>query len=123
MASPARRLVDAAMAAPYYVAGTNRACTVLMEMDPNRIFVKGGAEGVYAGALPELGLGIAIKCDDGSARASEAIIATVLARIYRNEDELESKLARFADREMRNWNGITYGVISPTEALTDADIN
>ncbi|WP_310072257.1 asparaginase [Phyllobacterium sp. 1468] len=122
-AAAARRLVDAAMAAPYYVAGTHRACTVLMEVAPNRIFVKGGAEGVYAGALPELGLGIAIKCDDGNARASEAIIATVLARIYRNEDELESKLDRFADREMRNWNGITYGVISPTEALTDADIN
>ena len=122
-AAAAKRLVDAAMAAPFYVAGTDRACTTLMEMAPGRIFVKTGAEGVFVGALPELGLGIAVKCDDGTTRASEAIIATVLARIYRNEDELESKLDRFADREMRNWNGITYGVVSPTEALTDAIIN
>jgi L-asparaginase II len=111
------------MAAPFYVAGTHRACTELMQMAPGRIFVKTGAEGVFVGAIPELGLGIAVKCDDGATRASEAIIATVLARIFRNEAELESKLDRFADREMRNWNGITYGVISPTEILTDADIN
>ncbi|PSH61416.1 MULTISPECIES: asparaginase [Phyllobacterium] len=122
-AAAARRLLDATMAAPFYVAGTHRACTELMEMAPGRIFVKTGAEGVFVGALPELGLGIAVKCDDGTARASEAIIATVLARIFRNEPELESKLDRFADREMRNWNGITYGVISPAETLTDADIN
>ncbi|MBZ9654306.1 asparaginase [Phyllobacterium lublinensis] len=122
-AKAARRLVDAAMAAPFYVAGTHRACTELMQMAPGRIFVKTGAEGVFVGAVPELGLGIALKCDDGGTRASEAIIATVLARIFRDEPELESKLDRFADREMRNWNGITYGVISPTEILTDADIN
>lgn len=122
-AKAARRLLDAAMAAPFYVAGTGRACTKLMEMAPGRIFVKTGAEGVFVGALPELGLGIAVKCDDGTTRASEAMIATVLARIYRNEDELESKLDRFADREMRNWNGVTFGVVSPAEALTDALIN
>ncbi|MEP7457047.1 asparaginase [Phyllobacterium sp. SB3] len=122
-AHAARRLLDAAMAAPFYVAGTGRACTKLMEMAPGRIFVKTGAEGVFVGALPELGLGIAVKCDDGTTRASEAMIASVLARIYRNEDELESRLDRFADREMRNWNGITFGVVSPTEALTDAMIN
>ena len=122
-AKAAQRLIEASMAAPFYVAGTHRACTELMEMAPGRIFVKTGAEGVYVGALPEFGLGIAVKCEDGATRASEAIIATILARIFRNEAELESKLDRFADREIRNWNGITYGVISPTEALTDAEIN
>ena len=122
-AKAAKRLMDASMAAPFYVAGTHRACTELMEMAPGRIFVKTGAEGVYVGALPEFGIGFAIKCEDGATRAAEAITATVLARIFRHEAELESKLDRFADREMRNWNGITYGVISPTEALTDADIN
>jgi L-asparaginase II len=122
-AAAAKRLIDSAMAAPFYVAGTGRSCTKLMEMAPGRIFVKTGAEGVFVGALPELGLGIAVKCDDGATRAAETIIATVLARIFRDEDELESKLDRFADSEMHNWNGITYGVISPTEILTDALIN
>ena len=31
-----------------------------------RVFVKTGAEGVYCGALPEQGLGLAVKCDDGA---------------------------------------------------------
>lgn len=122
-AKAARRLLDATMAAPYYVAGTNRACTRLMEMAPGRIFVKTGAEGVFVAALPEFGLGIALKCDDGATRASEAMIGAVLARIFRGDAELESKLDRFADREMRNWNGITYGVVSPADILTEADIN
>jgi L-asparaginase II len=51
------------------------------------------------------------------------MIAAVLARIFRHDDELESQLDRFADREMRNWNGITYGVVSPADILSEADIN
>ena len=38
----------------------------LMQAAPGRIFVKTGAEGVYCAAVPELGLGIALKCDDGA---------------------------------------------------------
>ena len=45
-----------------------------------RVFVKTGAEGVYCGALPEQGLGIAIKCDDGAGRAAEIVMAAVIAR-------------------------------------------
>ena len=44
------------------------------------VFVKTGAEGVYCAALPQQGLGIAIKCDDGAARAAQAIMATMIAR-------------------------------------------
>jgi len=28
-----------------------------------RVFVKGGAEGVYCAGFPDLGLGVALKCD------------------------------------------------------------
>ena len=54
------------MAEPFYVAGTGRADVGLMQAAPGRIFVKTGAEGVYCAAVPELGLGIALKCDDGA---------------------------------------------------------
>ena len=43
-----------------------------MQLFGARVFVKTGAEGVYCGALPEQGLGIAIKCDDGAGRAAQA---------------------------------------------------
>jgi L-asparaginase II len=63
-ARAAKRLISACMAEPFLVAGTGKADVALMQAAPGRIFVKTGAEGVYCAALPELGLGIALKCDD-----------------------------------------------------------
>ena len=47
-----------------------------MELLGERVFVKTGAEGVYCAALPELGYGIALKCDDGAGRAAEVVMAS-----------------------------------------------
>ncbi len=58
-----------------FVAGTGRFCTDVMAHFGARVFVKTGAEGVFCGALPEMGLGIAIKCDDGGKRAAETMMA------------------------------------------------
>jgi hypothetical protein len=52
----ARRLFDACMAEPFYVAGTGRACTALMQIAPGQIFAKTGAEGVFCAAIPEQGV-------------------------------------------------------------------
>ena len=70
-----------------------------------RVFVKGGAEGVYCAALPEQGLGIAVKCDDGAGRAAEVIMAGVLMRLI-GEDPL---LVRYAHPAVRNWRGTLVG--------------
>ena len=43
--------------------------------------MKTGAEGVYCAALPEQGLGIAVKCDDGAGRAAEVMMAATLVRL------------------------------------------
>lgn len=112
-----RRLVQACMAEPWYVAGTGRACTRLMEIAPGRIFVKTGAEGVFCGAIPELGLGIALKCEDGATRAAEAMIGAVLARFFRDDPEVNAMLSGFARHPMRNWNGVHVGDVRVTEAL------
>ena len=44
--------------------------------------MKSGAEGVYCGALPERGLGFALKIDDGAKRAAEAVAVEVIAGFY-----------------------------------------
>ena len=54
------------MAEPFYVAGSKRACTRLMQTAPGRIFAKTGAEGVFCAAIPEKGIAIALKCEDGT---------------------------------------------------------
>ena len=78
-ARAAARLRRAVAAAPFMVAGTDRLDTVLMRHFGERVFCKVGAEGVYCAALPELGLGVALKMDDGNtARAAEVAIVALM---------------------------------------------
>jgi L-asparaginase II len=81
-----------------------------------RVFVKGGAEGVCCAALPEQGLGIAVKCDDGAGRAAEAMMAAALDRLLNNDAD-SVLLEPFVRPVMRNWNGIVVGALRPTEAF------
>jgi L-asparaginase II len=105
------------MAEPVLVSGTGRADAELMQAAPGRIFVKVGAEGVYCAALPELGLGIALKCDDGGGRAAEVMIAAVLAKLLRSDEALSAELARQANPAIKSRIGVEVGTLRPTEAL------
>ncbi len=116
-ARAARRILAACMAEPFYVAGTDRLDTRLMKAASGRIMVKTGAEGVYCGAVPELGLGIAIKCDDGASRAAEVAVAAILAKLLADEAGLVAALEEMANPVMRNWNGIEVGRLRPTAEL------
>ena len=106
------------MRKPFYVAGTGRFDTVLMEKTRERIFLKIGAEGVYCAAVPELGLGIALKCDDGAGRAAEVMVAAVLARLLREDSALSAQLETLANQPIINRRGLTVGVVRPTAQLT-----
>jgi L-asparaginase II len=116
-AKASRRLIEACMAEPFYVAGSGRACTELMQIAPGRIFVKTGAEGVFCAAIPEKGIAIALKCEDGTTRAAEAMVAATLARFFETEGEVHAGLMAHAALPMRNWNGIHVGDVRVTSAL------
>ncbi len=110
-AQAAKRLLNACMAEPFYMAGTGRFCTRLIQLGSNRLFAKTGAEGVFCGAIPELGLGIALKCDDGAARASEAMMAGVFSQLLPDDDPLQEGLCKLANALVTNWNGWEVGEI------------
>ncbi len=116
-ARAAARLRTACAQKPWHVAGTGRFCTEIMQLFGARVFVKTGAEGVYCGALPELGLGIAIKCDDGAGRAAQAVMAAMIARLLPLEAAEQEALTRFVHPVLRNWNGIEVGALRVTEAI------
>jgi len=116
-AKAAARLLEACAAQAWHVAGTGRFCTEVMQRFGARVFVKTGAEGVYCAALPEQGLGIALKCDDGAGRAAEVTLAATLAR-FLPKDTDRAALERYVRPTLRNWNGIAVGSIRPTDALT-----
>jgi L-asparaginase II len=117
-AKAAARIRAACAAEPYYVAGTGRFGTDIMTLFGARVLAKTGAEGVYCGALPEQGLGIALKCDDGATRAAEVVMAAMVARFLPMSEEERGALERFLRPTLKNWNGIEVGGLKPTAALS-----
>ena len=83
-----------------------------------RVLVKTGAEGVFCGALPGQGLGIAVKCDDGGTRAAEVIMAAMIARFLPMTDDERAGLERFVRPTLRNWNGTDVGGVRPAGELS-----
>ena len=116
-AAAAKRLLNACMAEPFLVSGTGRADMTLMQAAPGRIFVKTGAEGVYCAAVPELGLGVAIKCDDGAGRGAEVMVAAVLAKLLRSDTALAARLIEIAGPAIESRAGAKVGALRPTVAL------
>ena len=100
------------------VAGSGRLDTRLMERLGERVFCKVGAEGVYCAALPELGLGVAIKIDDGNnARACEVVLAAVVERLLPLADDDRAFVHGLSDLTLSNWNGIEVGRLRAADVL------
>jgi L-asparaginase II len=120
-ARAAERLRRAVARAPFMVAGSGRFDTHVMQRFGERVFCKVGAEGVYCAALPELGLGLALKMDDGNnARAAEVVMAALLERLLRPTGEEAALLAGYSDATLRNWNGIEVGRLRAAAELRAA---
>ena len=117
-ARAAKRLRAAVAKAPFMVAGTGRFDTRVMERLGERVFCKVGAEGVFCAALPELGLGVAIKIDDGNnARAAEVVMAAVIEACVALDDAEASFMRTLSDVRLTNWNGVEVGRLVATAAL------
>lgn len=120
-AAAARRLRAAVAQAPFFVAGSGRFDTRVMERLGERVFCKVGAEGVYCAALPEQGLGVAIKIDDGNnARAAEVVMAAVIESMVRLERDEREFVHTLSDVPLKNWNGIEVGALQATATLRQA---
>ncbi|MEO8479744.1 MAG: asparaginase [Gemmatimonadota bacterium] len=104
---------EAMIAHPVLVAGTDRFDTVLMSSWQGRILAKVGAEGVYAAAIPELRLGVALKVEDGDMRvAAQALVSVLHALLGHVAPEGEwpwQPLARWHEPEILNTRGDVVG--------------
>jgi L-asparaginase II len=116
-AQGAKQLMQACFAAPVLVAGEGRFDTVVLRGLAPSAFTKGGAEGVHCAALPDLGLGLALKIDDGAKRGAERALSEVLAALLpRARPVLSAQLAG----EVRNWRGVAVGRIAASPAFQRA---
>ena len=117
-ARAAQRLRAAVAAAPFMVAGSGRFDSRVMQRLGARVFCKVGAEAVYCAAFPTLGLGVAVKMDDGNtARACEVVMATLIERLLPLQDEEATFMAGLSDTPLVNWNGITVGSLRSSASL------
>jgi L-asparaginase II len=110
-AQACRRIARACWEHPDLVAGPHRMDTRMMQALPHQVLIKTGAEGVYCGALPEKGLGFALKITDGAKRAAEAVAARFIAHHY------PAASAFAPDPVLKNWRGLAVGEVRASEAL------
>ena len=116
-ARAAERIRAAAAAHPELIGGEGRFDTDLMRLFGARVFIKGGAEGVCCAALPEAGLGFAVKADDGAGRAAHVMIAKLIARLLPMSDAERARFEAFRAPILRNWRGLEVGKIVAVGAL------
>jgi L-asparaginase II len=103
-----QRIARAARAHPFMIAGMGRFDTKIMQAVP-RLFIKVGAEGVFCGAVPDAGLGFALKVDDGTIRGAEVAIARVLSSLECWSPAEKTELEGFAHATLRNWRKLEVG--------------
>ncbi|MBV5335761.1 asparaginase, partial [bacterium] len=73
-----RRIRTAWAAHSYLIAGRNTFDTEMIRGSAGQALVKQGAEGVAVAVLPRLGVGIALKIDDGASRARDVAMAALI---------------------------------------------
>ena len=103
------RVVGAMVSHPFMVAGTGRLCTRIVEVEGGRVIAKTGAEGVYAAADLERGLGVALKVEDGAWRAASPALLAVLARAGILSEGGARALAGHAEPPLTNTLGDVVG--------------
>ncbi len=107
------RILDACWQYPDMVAGKSRADTVVMRALPRQVFMKTGAEGVYCGAFPELGLGFALKVEDGAKRAAAGAAMALVERLY------PAARGLMPVGSLKTWRGLEVGEVRSSPLFED----
>jgi L-asparaginase II len=105
-----RRVVGAMMRHPELVGGIGRLETALMATYTERLIAKVGAEGVYVAGIRDLGLGLALKVEDGSNWAAVVSLIAVLERLGLDPPP-SSVLPQFAERPVLNTRDEPVGAM------------
>jgi len=110
------RLHKAMSNEPLYIAGHDSVVSELNEVTNGSVLAKTGAEGVITAALPERGLGIAVKIADGGARARSVALLAILDYLDIISDDEKHKLQAHISPTILNSRGLAVGEIRPAES-------
>lgn len=105
-----KKVVQAMTNYPYYVAGTGRLDTILMEETNGKILAKLGAESVYCMGIINQGISIALKIEDGSYRPLNVIVPKLLLNHkFINSTEYD-RITNRLTLDIRNNRGEIVGI-------------
>ncbi len=107
------RVMHAMIARPFLVGGTERFDSIVIEETEGRIVAKVGAEGVHSAAIPEMGIGVTIKVEDGAQRAQYPALIRLLQLIGALPEHLPQRLADQLYKPVRNTRNAIVGEIGP----------
>lgn len=105
------RIIKAVSSQPFYLAGSDHFVTSVIEKTQGRAIIKGGAEGIYCGFLPEKKLAFAVKASDGGARAAQVATAAVLLNFGGLTADEFKALSKYTQPVVTNWKGDVVGQI------------
>jgi len=107
------RLHEAISNEPLYIAGHGSVVSELNEVTNGTVLAKTGAEGILTAALPERGLGIAVKIADGSARARSVALLAILDHLGALSEDEKQNLQLHIAPVLLNSRGFEIGDIRP----------
>jgi L-asparaginase II len=122
IAAASRRIFDAATSHPFLVGGSSNLDTEAMTAFNGRLMLKGGAEGVFCGAIRDRGWGFALKIDDGNALASRALVAALLLELAAPDAAQSALLERYATQPVKNVRGLEVGALAARRDLVRAAV-
>jgi len=114
------RIVGAVRANPHLLGGTDRFDTVLLQETDGAVLAKVGAEGVHSVTVPAMGLGLALKVEDGALRAQHIAVLSALQQLGVLPAELPPRLAEFAQKSVRNTRSERVGMIRSAAVIGHA---
>jgi L-asparaginase II len=113
----ARRLTRVAAEHPVLISGSHQCLdTEILRVSRGRLFPKIGAEAVHAIGFVGAGLGLALKIDDGGARALNPLVLGLLEELGLARPEELAGLSTFRERQLRNAAGLAVGTLEPVVA-------
>ena len=107
------RLHEAIRNEPLYIAGHGSFVSELNETSQGCVLAKTGAEGILIAALPEKGLGVALKITDGSDRARSVALMAILDYLGALSTENKHRLQAHIAPTIINSRGHPVGEIRP----------
>ncbi|MBL4804711.1 MAG: asparaginase [Alphaproteobacteria bacterium] len=111
-AAACKRILDAKAKHPYLVAGKQRFDTTMMEVTNGKTLCKVGAEGNQMALIPDQGIAIYIKTEDGTVdRAALPVLGKILNDLDAIDKDASKAVEKYINPVPKNWKKVPVGKV------------